>query len=261
MKDLNEHKKIAVLIDADNAQYSKIPLIMEELSSHGHLVMKRAYGDWSSENLKGWKKVLNEQAIQAVQQHAYTTGKNSTDVAMTIEAMDLLYTDRFDAFALISSDSDFTRLASRIRESEVFVFGIGEKKTPVSFRKACDVFLLTENMNEEKAEDTLPVNIPANLNADQVDAVKLLYRAWEQLQDEDGWANLGAAGSFLKRINPDFDPRTFKAKKLSDLVVSLASSFEVKKTPNGGVTSYKARQPENKVPEKRQRQRRKPSTA
>ena len=143
MKDLEQHKKIAVLIDADNAQLTKLPLIIEELSSHGHVVVKRAYGDWSIDSLKNWKTVLNELAIQPIQQFAYTKGKNATDASMIIDAMDLLYSSKFDAFALVSSDSDFTKLASRLRESEIYVFGFGEKMTPVSFRSACDDFLFT----------------------------------------------------------------------------------------------------------------------
>ncbi|HGS4217922.1 TPA: NYN domain-containing protein, partial [Klebsiella pneumoniae] len=131
MKDLDDHKKIAVLIDADNAQYSKVKAILNEISAHGHIVIKRAYGDWSSEYLKNWKGFLNELAIQPIQQFAYTTGKNSTDASMIIDAMDLLYSNKFDAFALVSSDSDFTKLASRLRESEIFVFGVGENKTPI----------------------------------------------------------------------------------------------------------------------------------
>ena len=141
MKDLDDHKKIAVLIDADNAQHSKLKPIIDELSSHGHIVVKRAYGDWSSEYLKNWKTALNELAIQPIQQFAYTTGKNSTDASMIIDAMDLLYSNKFDAFALVSSDSDFTKLASRLRESEILVFGVGERKTPISFRNACDNFI------------------------------------------------------------------------------------------------------------------------
>ena len=148
MKDLDDQKKIAVLIDADNAQYSKIKSIIDEISKHGHVITKRAYGDWSSEYLKNWKTVLNELAIQPMQQFAYTTGKNSTDSSLIIDAMDLLYTEKYDAFALISSDSDFTKLASRLRESEVYVFGVGEKKTPVSFRNSCDDFIFSENLGE-----------------------------------------------------------------------------------------------------------------
>lgn len=138
MKDLAEQKKIAILVDADNTQLKKLKVILEELNAHGHVITKRAYGDWSSDYLKNWKNPLNELAIQPVQQFAYTTGKNATDASMIIDAMDLLYSKKYDAFALVSSDSDFTRLASRIREEQVFVFGVGEQKTPLSFRNACD---------------------------------------------------------------------------------------------------------------------------
>jgi uncharacterized protein (TIGR00288 family) len=155
MKDLNDHKKIAVLVDADNAQHSKMKHILEEVSAHGHVVVKRAYGDWSSDYLKNWKNSLNELAIQPIQQFAYTIGKNATDASMIIDTMDLLYSNKFDAFALVSSDSDFTKLASRLRESEIFVFGVGEKKTPISFRNACDDFIFTENLGDKEVE-TIP---------------------------------------------------------------------------------------------------------
>ena len=154
MKDLDVHKKVAVLIDADNAQLAKLSPILDEISAHGHVLINRAYGDWSAETLKNWKKPLNELAIQPIQQFAYTTGKNSTDASMIIDAMDLLYSDRIDAFALVSSDSDLTKLASRLRESEKFVFGVGEKKTPVSFRNACDDFIFTENLGAEPVSNT-----------------------------------------------------------------------------------------------------------
>jgi len=145
MKNGSEEKRIVVLIDADNAQQSKLEPILAELSTHGRIIVKRAYGDWSSSYLKNWKERLNELAIQPIQQFAYTTGKNSTDASMIIDAMDLLYTQKFDAFALVSSDSDFTKLASRLKESEIYVFGFGEHKTPLSFRNACDDFIFTEN--------------------------------------------------------------------------------------------------------------------
>ncbi|MFC4258442.1 NYN domain-containing protein [Marinobacter lacisalsi] len=246
MKDLEQHKKIAVLIDADNAQLSKLPLIIEELSSHGHVVVKRAYGDWSVDSLKNWKTILNELAIQPVQQFAYTKGKNATDASMIIDAMDLLYSSKFDAFALVSSDSDFTKLASRLREAEIYVFGFGEKKTPVSFRSACDDFLFTENL--EYPEEVVPEEEVAktetetrNRKPEKVpEEVALLKRAWEQTQDDQGWATFSAAGSFLKRTRPDFDPRTYGAKKFSDLLVARSDYFAVKKGANGqGYRAYK----------------------
>lgn len=234
MKNLDEHKKIVILIDADNAQYSKIKAILDEIASHGHVVIKRAYGDWSSENLKNWKNRLNELAIQPVQQFAYTQGKNSTDASMIIDAMDLLYSQKYDAFAIVSSDSDFTKLASRLRESEILVFGVGEKKTPISFRNACDDFIFTENLGEEpeiqiqkgkKVEEKIN-----HLNA----VIGLLDQGWDKYQDEEGWANLAAVGSFIKRSKPDFDPRTYGVSKLPDIITQLKDNYEMKKYKGKG---------------------------
>ena len=150
MKNLEDHKKIAILIDADNTQCKKLKVILEELNAHGHVITKRAYGDWSSEYLKNWKSSLNELAIQPIQQFSYTSGKNATDASMIIDAMDLLYSKKYDAFALVSSDSDFTRLAARIREEELFVFGVGGQKTPLAFRNACDDFIFIENLKGDE---------------------------------------------------------------------------------------------------------------
>ena len=246
MKDLDNHKKIAVLIDADNAQYSKVKAILDEISAHGHIVIKRAYGDWSSDNLKNWKKCLNELAIQPVQQFAYTTGKNSTDASMIIDAMDLLYSKRFDAFALVSSDSDFTKLASRLREDEMFVFGVGERKTPISFRNSCDDFIFTENLgadeeptpNKEAGKPKEP-ETKKTLN-DPAELIPLLTKAWEQFQDDNGWANASAAGSFLKRSMPDFDPRSYGASKFSQLLESLKGKLDINKK-EGNQISYRVK--------------------
>lgn len=252
MKDLQEHKKIAVLIDADNAQFSKVKAILNEISAHGHVVIKRAYGDWSSEYLKNWKQSLNELAIQPIQQFAYTTGKNSTDASMIIDAMDLLYSDKFDAFALVSSDSDFTKLASRLRESEIFVFGVGEKKTPISFRNACDDFIFTENLDIEEAKgassEAVPAPneaIPSHKKPSPSELVPLLKKAWEQYQDDDGWANAASAGSFVKRSTPDFDPRTYGATKLTEIIESLNKDFEMKKYKGKGTGNIVAYKPKN----------------
>jgi len=234
MKDLDEHKKIAVLIDADNAQHSKINAILDEISAHGHVVIKRAYGDWSSEYLKNWKQSLNELAIQPIQQFAYTTGKNSTDASMIIDAMDLLYSDKFDAFALVSSDSDFTKLAARLRESEIFVFGVGEKKTPISFRNACDDFIFTENLGVEPEAQKKKSADPKKRNDAVAALVPVLSKAWEQYQDDDGWANVASAGSFVKRSKPDFDPRTYGLAKLTDIIALLSQHFEMKKYKGKG---------------------------
>lgn len=249
MKDLDDHKKVAVLIDADNAQYTKVKAILDEISAHGHVVIKRAYGDWSSEYLKNWKQSLNELAIQPIQQFAYTTGKNSTDVSMIIDAMDLLYSGKFDAFALVSSDSDFTKLASRLSESEIFVFGVGEKKTPISFRNACDDFIFTENLGAEPspAPKSEPVvhEVAMSEKANISELVPLLKKAWEQYQDDEGWANVAAAGSFVKRSTPDFDPRTYGATKLPEIIRNLRSDFEMKKYKGKGTVNIVAYKPKN----------------
>lgn len=251
MKDLDDHKKIAVLIDADNAQYSKVKAIVDEISAHGHIVIKRAYGDWSSDYLKNWKQSLNELAIQPIQQFAYTTGKNSTDASMIIDAMDLLYSNKFDAFALVSSDSDFTKLASRLRESEIFVFGVGERKTPISFRNACDDFIFIENLDVEIAicSSSKPATVingstsPEKANASEL--VPLLTKAWEQYQDDDGWANVASAGSLVKRSKPDFDPRTYGATKLPEIIQELGNNFEMKKYKGKGTVNIVAYKPKN----------------
>lgn len=250
MKDLDDHKKIAVLIDADNAQHSKVKAILDEISAHGHIVIKRAYGDWSSEYLKNWKQSLNELAIQPIQQFAYTTGKNSTDASMIIDAMDLLYSNKFDAFTLVSSDSDFTKLASRLRESEIFVFGVGEKKTPISFRNACDDFIFTENLGAEAlpssskpAPQTGQTTPSEKMNATEL--VPLLKKAWEQYQDDDGWANVASAGSFVKRSTPDFDPRSYGATKLPEIIQMLNNDFEMRKYKGKGTVNIVAYKPKN----------------
>ncbi len=243
MRDIDEMKKIAVLIDADNAQLSKLKSILEEVSTHGHIIIKRAYGDWSSELLKNWKRELNELAIEPIQQFAYTTGKNATDAAMIIDAMDLLYTDKFDAFVLVSSDSDFTKLASRLRESEIVVFGVGEEKTPISFRNACDDFILTEYLNHEP-EDITAARVKNRYKTFDMNEVKtLLNKAYERYQDEDGWINVSSAGTYIKRVKPDFDSRSYGFSKLPELIKSLKDDYEVKKYKGKGTVYIIAYRP------------------
>lgn len=238
MKNVDEHK-IVILIDADNAQMMKIKSILEEISAHGHIIIKRAYGDWSNDCLKNWKQVLNELAIDAIQQFAYTTGKNSTDVAMIIDAMDLLYLDEFDVFVLVSSDSDFSKLASRLRESEIIVYGVGEKKTPLAFQNSCDEFIYTEDIGEIKS---IQEPSPTKDHSAQ-DLIPLLQKVWEQFQDEDGWANISLAGNYLKRTIPDFDPRTYKAAKFSQIIESVGSTFRMRRRKNkkgtGTIVQYR----------------------
>lgn len=248
MKDIEDLKKIAVLIDADNAQLVKLKPVLDEISTHGHIIVKRAYGDWSNPTLKNWKDDLNELAIQPIQQFSYTTGKNATDAAMIIDAMDLLYTQKYDAFALVSSDSDFTMLASRLRTSEVYVFGVGENKTPQSFRSACDDFIFTENLGNPKPKDP---EISKNISAEpltekivevsnyfELDEIKnLLDIACEKFPDEDGWVNVSSAGTFIKRRKPDFDTRTFGFLKLPELISSLSNTYEMKKYKGKGTVN------------------------
>ncbi len=230
-----DDKKIVVLIDADNAQKSKLSLILSELSSYGHVIVKRAYGDWSDDRFKKWPALLNELAVQPVQQFAYTTGKNATDISMIIDAMDLLYLNRFDAFALVSSDSDFTPLASRLKESEVYVFGFGERKTPVSFRNACDNFIFTENLkteNELKAESE-----KQEYEMLSKEAVKMLHEVWEKHSDDEGWINAAITGQMIKRLYPDFDPRTYGARKISELIENLKEYLVIEKIAGKGTAT------------------------
>lgn len=245
MKDIEELKKIAILIDADNAQLSKLKAILDEVSTHGHIIVKRAYGDWSNPVLKYWKEELNQLAIQPIQQFAYTVGKNATDAAMIIDAMDLLYTEKYDAFVLVSSDSDFTMLASRLRSSEVYVFGVGEKKTPQSFINACDDFILTEYLGLPNIEsEAMAVSTPSNPNSLELASQKnidyviaLLDLACDKYQDEEGWVNVSAAGTFIKRTKPDFDVRIFGFSKLPDLIGSFPSKYEMKKYKGKGTVN------------------------
>lgn len=250
MKDLDDHKKIAVLIDADNAQYSKMTFILQEISKHGHIITKRAYGDWSNENLKNWKTILNELAIQPIQQFSYTVKKNATDSSLIIDAMDLLYTNKYDAFAIISSDSDFTKLASRLRESQIYVFGVGEKKTPISFRNACDDFVLTENLGEilNSAHSLSPTPSKPEALAEEIpqDIIQILINGWIQYKDEDDWANVAPIGSFLKRMKPDFDPRTYNASKVPEIIARIPQ-FEMTKFKGKGTVNIVAYRPKSQA--------------
>ncbi|MBW8802494.1 MAG: Maebl [Catenulispora sp. 13_1_20CM_3_70_7] len=225
--------KLAVLIDADNAQPGNVETLLAEIAKYGTAHVKRAYGDWTGTNLKGWKEHLLLQSIQPIQQFAYTSGKNATDAAMVIDAMDLLYSGRFDGFCIVSSDSDFTRLAARIRESGLIVYGFGERKTPKPFVAACDKFIYTENLAFADEDQVVPsaATKPAKkigVAALRGDAklVNLLRNAVEAASDDDGWASLSGVGSILTKQQPDFDSRTYGYAKLSDLV-SATGLFDV----------------------------------
>jgi uncharacterized LabA/DUF88 family protein len=213
--------RLAVLIDADNAQPSITEGLLSEVAKYGLASVKRIYGDWTTPSLAGWKSVLLEHSIQPVQQFRYTVGKNATDSAMIIDAMDLLYTKRFEGFCLISSDSDFTRLASRIREEGLLVYGFGEKKTPKAFVSACDRFIFTEVLRfQENAE---PAVKPKTANELKKDAklVALLRNALDSASDDSGWAHLGAVGSNIAKQAPEFDPRSYGFSKLGELAAAI----------------------------------------
>ena len=216
--------KLAVLIDADNAQPSITEGLLAEVAKYGTAHVKRAYGDWTGTSLKGWKDQLLAQSIQPIQQFAYTTGKNSTDTAMVIDAMDLLYSERFDGFCIVSSDSDFTRLAARLRESGLTVYGFGERKTPKPFVAACDKFIYIENLTFAEtvaAPDVAALKPPPRASAAQLKGdkalVKQLRNAVEAASDDDGWASLGSVGTIITNQQPDFDSRSRAASRVKSL--------------------------------------------
>ena len=209
--------RLAVLIDADNAQPSITEGLLSEVAKYGVASVKRIYGDWTTPSLTGWKSVLLEHSIQPVQQFRYTVGKNATDSAMIIDAMDLLYTKRFDGFCLVSSDSDFTRLASRIREEGLLVYGFGEKKTPKAFVSACDKFIFTEVLRFQEDIGSSVKSKTANELKRDTKLVALLRNALEAASDDGGWAHLAAVGSNIAKQAPEFDPRNYGFSKLGGL--------------------------------------------
>ncbi len=239
MKKIEELEKIVVLIDADNAQLSKLKAILEEISTHGRIVVKKAYGNWKNPILKNWEEELKSLAIKPEQQFAYTVGKNATDISMVIGAMDLLYTEMYDAFVLVCSDSDYTPLAIRLRESGVYVFGVGEDKTPESFRNACDEFILTQFLTVEDKPSEKAVEQPAADDRSTADAPAIardmrrvhsaLKKAYDKYQDPDGWVNVSSVGSYMKRIQPDFNPQKYGYNKLPDLLRAFPKRYQVKK--------------------------------
>ena len=212
--------KLAVLIDADNAQPSIVDGLLAEIANYGLASVKRIYGDWTGPGLKGWKEVLLEHSIQPMQQFAYTKGKNATDSAMIIDAMDLLYTGKFDGFCIVSSDSDFTKLASRIRESGLLVYGFGEQKTPTPFVSACDKFIFTEVLRAKIDESEAIVKKSSNELKQDTKLVSLLRNAVEASSDESGWAQLGPVGSNIAKQAPEFDSRNYGYGKLGELVAA-----------------------------------------
>jgi uncharacterized LabA/DUF88 family protein len=224
--------KLAVLIDADNAQPAIIAALLAEIAKYGTAQVKRAYGDWTGNHLKSWKDELLKQSIQPIQQFGYTRGKNATDSALIIDAMDLLYSNRFEGFCIVSSDSDFTRLAGRIRESGLQVYGFGERKTPEPFVAACDKFIYVENLSGKPDEEApLKPRSAAQLKQD-AGLVNLLRNAVNAASDDDGWAALGPVGSIISKQRPDFDARSYGYAKLSDLVAAT-TLFEIERRSTG----------------------------
>lgn len=225
----NTNQKLALLIDADNAQASVIQELLAEVSRYGTSTIKRAYGDWTTTNLKGWKEVLHTMAIQPIQQFSYTSGKNATDSALIIDAMDVLHTGRVDGFCLVSSDSDFTRLATRIREAGLVVYGFGERKTPEPFVAACDKFIYTEILRAQP-EETRPGQEPV---AELPKLKPILLNALNATAREDGWATLAALGGQINRSHPSFDPRNYGVVKLGELLRQQAAFLELKEVKTG----------------------------
>lgn len=225
------NNKLAVLIDADNAQPAITENLLAEIAKYGTSHVKRIYGDWTQPQLRGWKEILLQHSIQPIQQFGYTKGKNSTDSALIIDAMDLLYSGRFDGFCLVSSDSDFTKLAARIRESGLVVYGFGEKKTPDPFVAACDKFIYTEVLKpeDEKAKSS---KHPINELKQDTKLVNLVRNAIEASSDESGWAHLAPVGSYMAKQSPEFDPRNYGFQKLGDLVRAM-KLFEIEERPVG----------------------------
>lgn len=250
-------RRLAVLIDADNAQAAVIEGLLAEVAKYGLASVKRIYGDFTTQQQAQWKKVLLKHSISPVQQFAYTSGKNATDSALIIDAMDLMYTGRFDGMCLVSSDSDFTRLAQRLREEGLTVYGFGEHKTPDPFVQACDKFIYTEVLRAEAPEPApaakpaaekpvakpKPAPEPAPAPSPAASPAKagplplpleLLRQAIEEASDDEGWAHLGAMGAYLNKIKPNFDPRLYGQKKLSDLLRKHPRHFSVIERESGG---------------------------
>lgn len=262
---MEEQRRLAVLIDADNAQATVVGALLEEAAKYGTASVKRIYGDFTSPQMNRWKQVLLKFSINPVQQFAYTSGKNATDSTLIIDAMDLLYTRRFDGFCLVSSDSDFTRLAQRLREEGMTVYGFGEKKTPDPFIQACDKFIYTELLRGESEDEASAEGAKATAAESKpstgkvarpsVSAVSeskaadvskevpltLLRRAVEEASDERGWANLGAVGNYLTKVRPDFDPRLYGHRKLSELLRALDKFFGMEERGGAGAKAVYVR--------------------
>jgi uncharacterized LabA/DUF88 family protein len=241
-----ETRRLALLIDGDNAQASLLEQMIAEVNQYGVVTIRRVYGDWTEPQMKSWKAALHTSALQPFQQFRYTTGKNATDSAMIIDAMDILYTAGVDGFCLVSSDSDYTRLATRIREKNLFVMGIGKATTPRAFVNACDVFVYTENLKPTTVEVPVPRAAPANARggkqasapapeeAATLSVESLFETAFDQAAQDNGWAQLSTVGTKLRQLDPAFDPRTYGFRTLSLLVNAHSEIFEVRRKKGSG---------------------------
>lgn len=233
-------KSVAMLIDGDNAQPALMDAMVEEAMRYGTMTFRRVYGDWTAQNMNGWKSILQDHAIQPIQQFRNTTGKNATDSALIIDAMDILHKEEVDIFVIVSSDSDFTRLATRLREAGKTVIGIGERKrTPKAFVQGCNIFVYTENLvlfgEVDVLSSTPGTEAEARVLIHDLDELKsLLEKALDQSQCEDGSCLLSQVGISLHKIDPGFDPRTFGKKKLLDLIEMFPEKFDVSQNPMGG---------------------------
>ena len=253
-------QKIAMLIDADNTQLSKLEAVIQEVNTLGRIVVKRAYGNWKKEALKRWEDEIKRLAIKPEQQFDYDSGKNATDMAMVIDTIELLHHDIYDAFVLVASDSDYTPLAIHLREEGVYVVGVGEKKTPESFRKSCDEFIYLENLKSPASvaapvKQAAPIKASKNkrtkkqkaeeeavASAENIEEIHALLRtAWEKYSDDAGYAYVSDAGQYLKRAKPDFDTRTYGYSKLSTLISAFPQRYKMKQEVGkaaGAILSY-----------------------
>jgi len=239
--------RLAVLIDADNANANLVEPLLKEIAKYGTANVKRIYGDWTRPQLSSWKDKLHKFVIQPIQQFSYTSGKNATDSALIIDAMDLLYTSNFDGFCIVSSDSDFTKLACRIRESGLFVYGFGEKKTPEPFQKACDKFTYTENLEEVEDKEGQKSELSSTERKAQSSAklkqnqklVNLVKIAYDSITEEEGWASLGEIGIQLNKLDSSFDSRNYGYKKLGELIRAI-DVFEINAIPHEKNPAVKA---------------------
>ena len=253
---MDSYKKMVLLIDADNAQLTKIERIIQEISTYGRIVVKRAYGNWKKETLKNWEEVIKRLAIKAEQQFDYVSGKNATDMALTIDAINLLHQDTYDAFAIVSSDSDFTPLAICLRESGVFVIGVGNSTTPESFKNSCDEFVLVENLtssnpvaedsSDRKKSNEIVDEEKTQPDIDDINTIHgLLKLVSEREQDDEGYTNISSAGSYIKRVKPDFDLRTYGCSKLPQFIERFPEMYEIKRYKGKGtvtIVAYRCKQ-------------------